>query len=236
MSFFDSLSELRLLAQDSLRYRRQLLHLKQFFSKLDTTVLLVDDMTGGSGERDNHLHSLCHGVITLERLTLDFGAARRRMQVQKNARRRFLSPDITTWSFARAASTYFRALSRPNIMRPSSANRCRAASASSMPCSRAAPQRGTSMLVTGPAGSGKTSLALQYLDAACERGEVSVIYEFDERIGTMITRASAFGINLQRHIDSGTLTIRQMDPAEIDPGNLPRWSDPRSRNATLGSR
>lgn len=80
---FDSLSEMRLLAQDPLRYRRQLLLLKQFFVGLDTTVLLVDDMTGANGSRDNHLHSLCHGVITLERLTLDFGAARRRMQVQK---------------------------------------------------------------------------------------------------------------------------------------------------------
>ena len=74
---FDSLSELRLLAQDALRYRRQLLFLKQFFAQIDTTVLLVDDLTGGAGIRDNHLHSLCHGVITLERLTLDFGAARR---------------------------------------------------------------------------------------------------------------------------------------------------------------
>ena len=80
---FDSLSELRLLAQDALRYRRQLLFLKQFFAQIDTTVLLVDDLTGGAGIRDNHLHSLCHGVVTLERLTLDFGAARRRMQIQK---------------------------------------------------------------------------------------------------------------------------------------------------------
>src|SRR4029078_4093702 len=74
---FDSLSEMRLLAQDPLRYRRQLLSLKQFFSGLNTTVFLVDDLTGSDGNSDNHLHSLCHGVITLERLTLDFGAARR---------------------------------------------------------------------------------------------------------------------------------------------------------------
>ena len=80
---FDSLSEMRLLAQDPLRYRRQVLALKQFFSGRDSTVLLIDDMTGSADERDAHLHSLCHGVITLERLTLDFGAARRRMQVQK---------------------------------------------------------------------------------------------------------------------------------------------------------
>jgi circadian clock protein KaiC len=80
---FDSLSEMRLLAQDPLRYRRQLLVLKQFFSGLNTTVLLVDDLTGSQGGADNHLHSLCHGVITLSRLTLEFGAARRRLQIQK---------------------------------------------------------------------------------------------------------------------------------------------------------
>ncbi len=80
---FDSLSELRLLAQDPLRYRRQVLAMKQLFAGRNTTVLLVDDMTGLYGSRDTHLHSLCHSVLTLERLTLDFGAARRRLQVQK---------------------------------------------------------------------------------------------------------------------------------------------------------
>ncbi|WP_227451291.1 ATPase domain-containing protein [Pseudomonas fluorescens] len=80
---FDSLSEMRLLAQDPLRYRRQVLALKRYFAGRDITVMLVDDLTASNDERDNHLHSLCHGVITLERLTLDFGAARRRLQVQK---------------------------------------------------------------------------------------------------------------------------------------------------------
>jgi len=82
------------------------------------------------------------------------------------------------------------------------------------------PARGTSTLVTGPAGSGKTTLALQYLDAACKRGEASVIYEFDERIGTLISRATAFGIDLQGHIDQGLLDIRQIDPAELAPGQF----------------
>lgn len=80
---FDSLSEMRLLAQEPLRYRRQVLALKQFFAGRESTVILVDDMTGNENGRDSQLHSLCHGVVTLERLTLDFGAARRRLQVQK---------------------------------------------------------------------------------------------------------------------------------------------------------
>jgi circadian clock protein KaiC len=216
---FDSLSEMRLLAQDPLRYRRQLLHLKQFFSGLETTVLLVDDMTGGTGERDNHLHSLCHGVITLERLTLDFGAARRRMQVQKMRGVDFAAGfhdmivrkggiDIFPRLVAAEHHKAFLGEATPSGIAELDA------------LLAGGPARGTSTLITGPAGSGKTTLALQYLDAACKRGEASVIYEFDERIGTLISRASAFGIDLQAHLDSGLLVIRQIDPAELAPGQF----------------
>lgn len=216
---FDSLSEMRLLAQDPLRYRRQLLFLKQFFSGLDTTVLLVDDMTGSIGGRDNHLHSLCHGVITLERLTLDFGAARRRMQVQKMRGVDFVAGyhdmiirkggvDI----FPRlVASDHHRSFVGKPL--PSGIEELDA-------LLNGGPARGTSTLIAGPAGSGKTTLSLQYLAAACHRGENAVIYEFDERIGTLISRAQAFGIDLQALMDGGCLTIRQIDPAEIAPGQF----------------
>ncbi len=216
---FDSLSEMRLLAQDPLRYRRQLLQLKQFFSDIDTTVLLVDDMTGGTGERDNHLHSLCHGVITLERLTLDFGAARRRMQVQKMRGVDFAAGFHDMIIRQGGVDIFPRLVAAEHHElfggEPVSSN---------VPEIDAlladGPGRGTSTLVTGPAGSGKTTLTLQYLDAACKRGEASVIYEFDERIGTMIRRAKAFGIDLQTHMDSGLLAIRQIDPAELAPGQF----------------
>jgi circadian clock protein KaiC len=216
---FDSLSEMRLLAQDPLRYRRQLLHLKQFFSGLETTVYLVDDMTGGTGERDNHLHSLCHGVVTLERLTLDFGAARRRMQVQKMRGVDFAAGfhdmiirkgGVDIFPRLVAAEHHNAFVGEPM---PSGIDELDTLLAGG-------PARGTSTLVTGPAGSGKTTLALQYLDAACKRGEASVIYEFDERIGTLISRATAFGIDLQGHIDQGLLDIRQIDPAELAPGQF----------------
>lgn len=216
---FDSLSELRLLAQDPLRYRRQLLFLKQFFAGLDTTVLLVDDLTGGSGLRDNHLHSLCHGVITLERLTLEFGAARRRMQIQKMRGVDFVAGyhdliirkggiDIFPRLIASDHHMSFDGEALPSGIKELDA------------LLNGGPARGTSTLITGPAGSGKTTLALQYLDSACERGENAVIYEFDERIGTMISRAKAFGIDLQARMDAGCLTIKQMDPAEIAPGQF----------------
>ncbi len=216
---FDSLSEMRLLAQDPLRYRRQLLQLKQFFSGLDTTVLLVDDMTGGTGERDNHLHSLCHGVITLERLTLDFGAARRRMQVQKMRGVDFAA-GFHDMVIRQGGVDIFPRLIAAEHDRTFRGDVVSSNIAQLDALLAGGPGRGTSTLVTGPAGSGKTTLALQYLDAACQRGEVSVIYEFDERIATLINRAKAFGIDLQKHVDGGLLVIRQIDPAELAPGQF----------------
>lgn len=216
---FDSLSELRLLAQDPLRYRRQLLYLKQFFAGLDTTVLLVDDMTGADGGRDNHLHSLCHGVITLERLTLDFGAARRRMQVQKMRGVDFIGGyhDV---AIRKGGLDIFPRLIAAHHHTPFLGDPIPSGIVELDALLGGGPARGTTTLVTGPAGSGKTTLAMQYVEAACQRGERVVIYEFDERVGTMISRASAFGIDLLGQMDSGKLVIRQMDPAEIAPGEF----------------
>lgn len=215
---FDSLSELRLLAQDPLRYRRQVLALKQFFAGRKTTVLLVDDLTT-SGGRDAHLHSLCHGVITLERRTLDFGASRRRMQVQKLRGVSFIGGyhdlEIRTGGldiYPRLIASHHHA---PFVGDPTS---------SGLPALDAllsgGPLRGTSTLVTGPAGAGKTTVALQYLYAACERGEAATLYEFDERIGTLLVRAEAMGMDLKKHIDGGCLKIQQVDPAEMSPGEF----------------
>lgn len=216
---FDSLSEMRLLAQDPLRYRRQVLALKQFFSGRDSTVLLIDDMTGSADERDAHLHSLCHGVITLERLTLDFGAARRRMQVQKLRGVDFIAGyhDLTIRTggieiYPRlVASTHHSEFS--GDVTPSGVLELD-------DLLGGGPRRGTSVLLTGPAGCGKTTIALQYIFAACVRGEPCTVYEFDERIGTLIERANAFNLDLRPHIASGLLVIEQNDPAEISPGEF----------------
>lgn len=216
---FDSLSEMRLLAQDPLRYRRQLLFLKQFFSGLDTTVLLVDDMTGSNGGRDNHLHSLCHGVLTLERLTLDFGAARRRMQVQKMRGVDFVA-GYHDMIIRPGGINIFPRLVAADHHTPFIGERVPSGLDALDALLNGGPARGTSTLITGPAGSGKTTLSLQYLAAACQRGEKAVIYEFDERIGTLISRAQAFGIDLQNLMTDGRLTIRQIDAAEIAPGQF----------------
>jgi circadian clock protein KaiC len=216
---FDSLSELRLLAQDTLRYRRQILGIKQFFAGRDATVILVDDMTGTAEGGNTHLHSLCHGVITLERLTLEFGAARRRVQVQKMRGIDFIAGyhDLTIKKggldiYPRLiASDYHTSYVGEAV--PSGVAELDA-------LINGGPLRGTCTLITGPAGTGKTTIALQYVHAACERGECATIYEFDERIGTMAVRAQTFGLDIQKHIDSGCLVVRQIDPAEMSPGEF----------------
>lgn len=215
---FDSLSEMRLLAQDPLRYRRQLLFLKQFFAGLNTTVLLVDDLTGG-GDTDNHLHSLCHGVITLERLTLDFGAARRRLQVQKLRGVDFVA-GFHDFMIRKGGLDIFPRLVAAGHNVPFNGELISSGVGELDALLGGGPARGTSTLVTGPAGAGKTTVALQYLAAACARGENCAIYEFDERIGTLIARALTLGIDLQSFIDNGTLVVRQIDPAEIAPGEF----------------
>lgn len=216
---FDSLSELRLLAQDPLRYRRQVLGLKQYFAGRKSTVILVDDLTGGQDGRDAHLHSLCHGVVTLERLTLDFGAARRRMQVQKMRGLDFVAGyhDLV---IRKGGLDIFPRLVAADHHRPFVGD----AVGSNVPeldnLLAGGPLRGTSTLITGPAGTGKTTIALQYVYAACERGERAVIYEFDERVGTMLARAKAFDLDIDKHMRSGLLVIEQIDPAEISPGEF----------------
>jgi len=216
---FDSLSEMRLLAQDPLRYRRQVLALKQFFSGRDTTVLLIDDMTGNQDERDAHLHSLCHGVITLERLTLDFGAARRRMQVQKLRGIDFIA-GYHDFTIRTGGLEIYPRLIASSHHSEFSGETIHSGIAELDNLLGGGPMRGTNTLLTGPAGSGKTTIALQYLFAACERGEHCTVYEFDERIGTLLSRAKAFNLDLQPHINSGVLIVEQVDPAEISPGEF----------------
>jgi len=216
---FDSLSEMRLLAQDPLRYRRQVLALKQFFAGRNITVVLVDDLTGENGQRDAHLHSLCHGVISLERLTLDFGAARRRLEVQKMRRVDFIA-GFHDFTVRTGGLEIYPRMNAAEHHSPFAGDPTPSGVAELDSLLAGGPLRGTTTLITGPAGSGKTTVALQYLCAACERGEAAGLFEFDERVGTMRIRARAMGLDLQKHVDSGLLTIMQINPAEISPGEF----------------
>ncbi len=214
---FDSLSEMRLLAQNALRYRRQILALKQFFIGRRSTVLLLDDRT--SEHHDLHLQSIAHGVITLEQLAPEFGAERRRLRVVKmrGARYRGGYHDFKIIRggldvFPRLiAAEHPSAFERESI--PSGVPGIDAILGGGL-------DRGTSALLMGPAGSGKSSLAIQYAVAAAERGEGAAIFSFDESADTACHRARGLGIDIDRHLDSGLVTIQQVDPAELSPGEF----------------
>lgn len=216
---FDSLSEMRLLAQDPLRYRRQVLALKQYFTGRNATVLLIDDLTATGGSRDTHLHSLCHGVVTLERLTLDFGPARRRMQVQKMRGVDFIAGYHDLMIRTGGIEIFPRLIAADHV-----GDFTEGLASSGIPeldtLFGGGPTRGTSTLVTGPAGTGKTSIAMQFVLAACRRGEASTVYQFDERVGTLLSRTGRLEDNLNDYVDSGCLEVRQINPAELSPGEF----------------
>lgn len=216
---FDSLSELRLLAQDPMRYRRQVLALKQFFAGRNSTVILVDDMTGMGGGQDSDLHSLCHGVISLERLTLDYGPSRRRLHVQKLRGVDFLA-GYHDFSIRTGGLEIYPRLVAADHHAAFTGEPVSSGVRELDSLLNGGPLRGTSTLITGPAGTGKTTIALQYLHAACARGECATIFEFDERVGTLGARAQAFGLNIGQYIENGCLAIKQVDPAALSPGEF----------------
>ncbi len=216
---FDSLSELRLLAQDPLRYRRQVLALKQYFAGRKITVLLLDDMSADVSHRDAHLHSLCHGVITLERVTPEFGTALRRIEVQKLRGIDFVS-GFHDMRIRRGGLEVFPRLIAAEHHVPFAGESTSSGVPELDSLLDGGPLRGTCTLITGPAGTGKTTIALQYVLAAYERGEASAIFEFDERVGTLLTRAKAMGLDLTAPMDEGKVVLQQVDPSQMSPGEF----------------
>jgi circadian clock protein KaiC len=214
---FDSLSEMRLLARDPLRFRRQILALKQFFAGRRCTVLLLDDKSAPEG--DMQLHSLAHGVMLLEHLAMDYGADRRRLQVTKLRGVRFrggyhdfriLTGGIAV--FPRIPNSVPDAHRETGEM-PSGSEALDQLLGGGLTC-------GTSTLVTGAAGTGKTVLALQYVQAAVSRGERVHMYLFDERVTTFRMRAAGLGIRLDGALADGRLRVVQVEPTEMSPGEF----------------
>ena len=214
---FDSLSEFRLLAQNSLRYRRQILALKQFFIGRQCTVLLLDD--GTSDDSDLQLQSIAHGVIALEQLAPVYGAERRRVRVLKMRGSRFRG-GYHDFTIVRGGLRIFPRL----VAAEHDETFERAPVTSGVPGLDAllggGPDRGTSTLMMGPAGSGKSTIATQYAVAAAQRGEKAVIFAFDESAGTLEARTEAVGIPLKKVVQTGKLSIRPVDPAELSPGEF----------------
>ncbi|RPJ70341.1 MAG: circadian clock protein KaiC, partial [Acidobacteria bacterium] len=214
---FDSLSELRLLAQSSLRYRRQILALKQFFIGRHCTVLLLDDKTGQGS--DLQLHSIAHGVITLEQLAPVYGGARRRLRVMK-----FRGTDYRggyhDFTIRPEGLIVFPRLVAAEHHEPFVPSVLASGVAALDDLLGGGPARGTSTLLMGPAGSGKSTLAIQYAAAAAARGERAVVFAFDESLATLEARSSAIGIPVATLRRDGKLTVQQVDPAEMSPGEF----------------
>jgi circadian clock protein KaiC len=214
---FDSLSEVRLLAQNPLRYRRQILALKQFFLGRSCTVLLLDDRT--SAAADLQLQSIAHGVIVLEHLAPEYGAERRRLRVMK-VRGTEYRGGYHDFKIERGGLVVFPRLVAQEHHRPFLRELVSSGLAALDGLLDGGIARGTSTLVLGPAGSGKSSLALQYASAAAKRGERSALFVFDESAGTLVERAQGLGIDLAGYIDGGLVSVKQVDPAELSPGEF----------------
>jgi circadian clock protein KaiC len=214
---FDSLSELRLLAGTSLRYRRQILALKQFFAGRQCTVLLLDDMT--AVEHDLQVQSIAHAVLRLEQMDSDYGAERRRLIVTKFRGRQFRG-GYHDYKIVRGGLQVFPRLVAAEHVAPLLRSRI----TSGLPALDAllggGVEKGTSTLILGAPGAGKSSLAMQFALAAVARGETAAFYIFDERIDTMRTRCEGMGIPIDAHLASGKLIVRQVDPAALSPGEL----------------
>jgi len=214
---FDSLSELRLLAGNPLRYRRQILALKQFFSGRKCTVLLLDDMT--SSDHDLQVQSIAHGVIALEQLNPDYGTERRRLRIVKYRGVQFRG-GYHDYVIRRGGILVFpRLVANESRGLPSSA-RLASGIAELDHLLGGGIERGTSTLLTGAAGTGKSSVAAQFVHSAAVRGEKALMVIFDEGVNTLRSRTAQLNIGLQQHIDAGVLSITQVDPAELSPGEM----------------
>jgi circadian clock protein KaiC len=213
----DSLSELRLLSESGLRYRRQMLSFKQYFAGQNITVVLLDDHGVDAG--DLHVQSIAHGVITLEQLQSDYGAERRRIRVNKlrgvNFTGGYHDADIIPGGmrvFPRLVAAQYHRKFTPGML-PSGIAGLDELLGGGL-------SYGTSCLFMGPAGAGKSTIALTFACAAAANHEKVFACLFDENTETMMTRAASVGLSLDKCIKSGRVELMQVDPAELAPGQF----------------
>jgi circadian clock protein KaiC len=213
----DSLSEIRLLAQSSLRYRRQILAIKHYFAKFSTTVILLDDLTADVA--DKTVHSVAHGVLRLEELAPNYGAERRRARVIKyrgvKFRGGYHDATITTGGmnvFPRLVASEYRSNFKRTKMSSGIAEFDQLLGGGV--------ETGSSTLVLGPAGTGKSLVAIIFVIAAIKRGEKAALFVFDEELGLLFSRMKGLGIDLEAMQRTGALHIEQVDAAELSPGEF----------------
>lgn len=214
---FDSLSELRLLSDSPLRYRRQMLSLKQFFAGRQMTVLLLDDHSADGG--DLHVQSIAHGVIKVERIVSDYGSEKRRIMINKMRGLNFIGGYHDALIVPGGMRVFPRVVSSAYKQR-----HARGVSASGVAQLDAllggGIERGTSCLLLGPAGTGKSTIALQFATAAAKRGESVLLCIFEENLDTMLARAASVGLPLEEFIAHGHVHVMEVDPAELSPGEF----------------
>ena len=212
---FDSLSEMRMLASDPLRFRRQILALKQYFIGRGCTVMLLDDRTSESPDRQ--LESIAHGVINLEYVPVEYGRQRHTLRVVKMRGVKFQS-GYHDYNIETGGMAVFPRLSKKDAVEFAAGTL------------RSGDEKldelvgglyyGTSTILTGPAGVGKSTLSIMYAYAAAEQGERSAIYLFDESIETLTHRTRELGMDLSQHIEDERIMLRQVQLAEMTPGEL----------------
>ena len=214
----DSLSEIRLLAQSTLRYRKQILALKQFFASRKCTELLLDDRT--AEYNDLQLQSVPHGVVELERYTPVYGAARRRLQLVKvrglNFRDGYHDFNIRTGGII----VYPRLVAADEHRHVPQGQPVASGVAELDRMLGGGIDRGSSTLIMGPAGAGKSALATQYAIGAASRGEKAAMFIFEESAGSLFNRSKSLGMPLEKYVDEGMIAVRQVDPAQLQPGEF----------------
>ena len=216
----DSMSELRMLARDSLRYRRQILSLKQFFEGRDCTTLLLDERLRDNPE--SQVQTIAHGVISLEVLQRNYGSTRRRMEVLK-VRASSFREGYHDYVIVKGGVKVF-----PRLVSSEHRHDTVSLFSEDLPSGLAeldalfngGVQRGTSTLIAGPTGCGKSTLCTQFVVSAAKRGEKSAIFTFDETRQTFIERSRGLGLEIDRYLDDGTVYLEQVDPAELSPGEF----------------
>jgi circadian clock protein KaiC len=213
----DSLSEIRLLAQSTLRYRKQILALKQFFGSRNITVLLLDDRTAEMN--DLQLQSVPHGVVELERYTPLYGSARRRLQLVKVRALNFRD-GYHDFSIRTGGIVVYPRLVAAEHRRYSQQERLASGVKALDEMLGGGIDRGSSTLIMGPAGCGKSALSTQYAIGAALRGEKAAMFVFEESLSSLFNRSASLGMPLREQVEAGNIVVRQIDPAQLQPGEF----------------
>jgi circadian clock protein KaiC len=212
----DSMSELRLLSDSPLRYRRQMLALKQFFVGRDMTVMLLDDHTAGG---DLQVQSIAHGVISIETITSDYGTERRRLKIDKMRGVDFMAGYHDSVIVPGGLRVFPRLVAADHV-RDYKMTQIKSGLDHLDRLLGGGLERGTSCLFLGPAGCGKSSLMAQFAVAAAERGEKTLVMLFEETKKISLARSRSLGMPVKKYIEEGLIDMRQLDPGELAPGQF----------------